>query len=61
MPPVNTIVMHTLLLPPERQDATVREQAQRLLARAWQPVPRPLQRKYGRTDSESSAIGIVLT
>lgn len=42
MPPVNTIVVHTLLLPPERQDATVREQAQRLLARAWQPVEQAL-------------------
>lgn len=29
MPPVNTIVVHTLLLPPERQDATVRDQAKR--------------------------------
>lgn len=38
MPPVNTIVVHTLLLPPDRQDATVREQAQRLLAKAWAPV-----------------------
>ena len=38
MPPVNTIVVHTLLLPPERQDATVREQAERLLAKAWAPV-----------------------
>lgn len=38
MPPVNTTVVHTLLLPPERQDATVREQAQRLLTKALQPV-----------------------
>ncbi len=38
MPPINTIVAHTLLLPPERQDATVREQAQRLLAKSWGPV-----------------------
>ena len=38
MPPINTIVVHTLLLPPERQDATVREQAQRLLGKAWVPV-----------------------
>ncbi len=38
MPPVNTIVVHTLLLPPDRQDATVREQAQRLLAKAWGPL-----------------------
>ncbi|MGI9345832.1 MAG: glutathione S-transferase family protein [Gammaproteobacteria bacterium] len=35
MPPVNTIVVHTLLLPPERQDATVLAQAQKLLARSW--------------------------
>ena len=38
MPPVNTIVVHTLLLPPERQDETVRGQAQRLLAKAWAPI-----------------------
>jgi glutathione S-transferase len=38
MPPINTIVVHTLLLPPERQDETVRGQAERLLAKAWAPV-----------------------
>ncbi|MBD3667691.1 MAG: glutathione S-transferase family protein, partial [Kangiella sp.] len=38
MPPVNTIVVHTLLLPPERQDATVRDQAKRLLTRALEPI-----------------------
>jgi glutathione S-transferase len=38
MPPVNTIVVHTILLPPERQDETVRGQAERLLAKAWAPV-----------------------
>ncbi len=38
MPPINTIVVHTLLLPPERQDETVRGQAERLLAKAWVPV-----------------------
>jgi glutathione S-transferase len=43
MPPINTIVVHTLLLPPERQDATVREQAQRLLAKAWQPVEQAME------------------
>ena len=41
MPPMNTIVVHTLLLPPDRQDATVREQAQRLLAKAWARLSRP--------------------
>ena len=43
MPPVNTIVVHTILLPPERQDATVRGQAERLLTRAWGPVNEALE------------------
>ena len=38
MPPVNTIVVQTLLLPPERRDETVLGQAQRLLGKALQPV-----------------------
>jgi glutathione S-transferase len=47
MPPVNTIVVHTILLPPERQDETVRGQAERLLAKAWAPVEAALEgREY---------------
>jgi len=38
MPPVNTIVVQTLLLPPDRRDETVLKQAQKLLSRAWAPV-----------------------
>lgn len=45
MPPVNTIVVHTLLLPPDRQDETVRDQAKRLLTKAWQPVDEALAGK----------------
>jgi len=45
MPPVNTIVVHTLLLPPERQDEKVREQAKRLLTKAWAPVDEALEGK----------------
>lgn len=45
MPPVNTIVVHTLLLPPERRDATVLAQARRLLSRAWMPVEEALDGK----------------
>ena len=45
MPPINTIVVHTLLLPPDRQDATVRDQARRLLTRAWGPVEEALEGK----------------
>ena len=45
MPPVNTIVVHTILLPPERQDETVRGQAERLLAKAWAPVEAAMERR----------------
>ncbi len=38
MPPINTIVVHTLLLPEDRRDAKVLGQAQRLLAKAMEPV-----------------------
>ena len=45
--PVNTIVVHTILLPPERQDETVRGQAERLLAKAWAPVEAAIEgREY---------------
>jgi glutathione S-transferase len=45
MPPVNTIVVQTLLLPPDRRDATVLAQAQKLLTRAWEPVDASLAGK----------------
>ena len=38
MPPVNTIVVQTVLLPPERRDETALGQAQRLLTKALEPV-----------------------
>lgn len=38
MPPINTIVVQTLLLPPERRNAEALGQAQRLLTRALAPV-----------------------
>lgn len=43
MPPINTIVVQTVLLPPERQDETVLGQAQRLLAKALGPVNEALE------------------
>ncbi|MBL6709201.1 MAG: glutathione S-transferase family protein [Pseudomonadales bacterium] len=47
MPPVNTIVVQTLLLPKERQDATALGQAQRLLSKALGPVNEALEgREY---------------
>ena len=38
MPPVNTIVVQTVLLPPDRRDETALSQAKRLLTRALEPV-----------------------
>ena len=43
MPPVNTIVVQTLLLPKERHDATALGQAQRLLSKALVPVNEALE------------------
>jgi len=45
MPPVNTIVVQTLLLPPERRDETALGQAQRLLTKALVPVDEALAGK----------------
>ena len=42
MPPVNTIVVQTVLLPPDRRDETVLGQAQRLLSKALAPVDEAL-------------------
>ncbi|MFL2523134.1 MAG: glutathione S-transferase family protein [Candidatus Azotimanducaceae bacterium] len=38
MPPVNTIVVQTVLLPPDRRDETALAQAKRLLSKALEPV-----------------------
>ena len=43
MPPMNTIVVHTLLLPEDRRDPVVLGQAQRLLNKALQPVNEALE------------------
>ncbi len=45
MPPINTIVVHTLLLPEDRRDEVVLGQAQRLLTRAIAPVNDELEGK----------------
>jgi len=45
MPPVNTIIVQTVLLPPERRDETALGQAQRLLSRALVPVDEALAGK----------------
>ena len=43
MPPVNTIVVQTVLLPPDRRDETALAQAQRLLSKALEPVSAALE------------------
>lgn len=45
MPPINTIVVQTILLPPERRDETALNQAQRLLTKALAPVNETLAGK----------------
>ena len=45
MPPMNTIVVHTILLPEDRRDQTVLGQAQRLLSRALEPIEKDLEGK----------------
>ena len=45
MPPINTIVVHTLLLPPDRRDETVLGQAKRLLSKALPPIDEALDGK----------------
>jgi len=45
MPPINTIVVQTILLPPERRDENALAQAQRLLTKALAPVDEALAGK----------------
>ena len=45
MPPINTIVVQTILLPPERRDENALSQARRLLNRALVPVEEALEGK----------------
>lgn len=45
MPPINTIIVQTILLPPERKDETALGQAQRLLTKALAPVDATLEGK----------------
>ncbi len=45
MPPINTIVVQTILLPPERRDETALGQAQRLLTKSLAPINDALEGK----------------
>ena len=45
MPPINTIMVHSVLLPPDRRDAKVLAQAQRLVGKALVPIDAALEGK----------------
>ena len=45
MPPVNTIVVQTKLLPEDRRNAEVLDQAQRLMTKALAPVDKVVERR----------------
>ena len=55
MPPVNTIVVQTLLLPEDRRNAEVLGQAQRLLNKALAPVNDALEGRQYLIDTLSGA------
>ncbi len=57
MPPVNTVVVNTLLLPPERQNKEALEQARRLLTKALAPIDEALSdREYFAGDFSGADI-----
>lgn len=59
MPPINTIVVQTILLPPERRNEETLGQAQRLLSKVLAPIDRALEgREY--LIGEFSAADIML-
>ena len=45
MPPINTIVVQTILLPEDRRDKTVLNQAKKLLSKSLEPVNKELEGK----------------
>lgn len=55
MPPVNTIVVQTVLLPEDRRDAEALRQAQRLLTKALGPVDAALDGREYLIDNLSGA------
>ncbi len=55
MPPMNTIVVHTIILPADRRDETVLSQAQRLLKKSLAPINENLKGKDYLIGSFSAA------
>ena len=59
MPPINTIVVQTILLPPERRDEGVLGQAKKLLSKSVAPINESLIGK-NFLDGEFSGADIML-
>ena len=55
MPPINTIVVQTILLPEDRRDETVLNQAKKLLSKSLEPVNKELEGKEYLIGSFSAA------
>ena len=55
MPPINTIMVHSVLLPPDRRNPETLAQAQRLLSRAVTPVDAALEGREFLIGSFSAA------
>ena len=60
MPPMNTIVVHTLILPPDRRDPEVLRQAQNLLAKSIRPVDSLLEKNKFLIRDEISGVDFML-
>ena len=55
MPPINTIIVQTILLPEDRRDETILGQAERLLTKALDPVNTTLEGKKYLIENFSGA------
>ena len=60
MPPMNAIVVHTLILPPERRDPEVLRQAKNLLAKSILPVDALLAKNKFLIRNEISGVDFML-
>ena len=60
MPPMNTIVVHTLILSPDRRDPEVLRQAQNLLAKSIRPVDSLLEKNKFLIRDEISGVDFML-
>ena len=60
MPPMNTIVVHTLILPPERRDPEVLRQAKNLLSKSILPINSILEKNKFIIADDISGVDFML-